>query len=308
MKSLPVIGRAPVLILWNYGHWCNMDCLHCYSRVSARQTDRDMSRVEAASIAEKFIKAGVMHVHFGGGEPLGREDLLPIASRLKSSGIRVTLSTNGWFLDEAMAESLSSLPFSVVAFSIHGSDAASHDGFTRRDGAWSRMTAAINRMVQRDIPTKLVMTLMRPTARHATKLLELAVKWGVKAVQFQTFKEYGNAQEHATELALTRDEWRNLYAELQQASTVAASRGLTVDLGLDSDPVLAAEIGLPSSHGECICGIYSLTVRPNGDIVACPFSSEAVGNLHRDSLLSLWQSHPELAKIRSGAKRPCGRT
>jgi MoaA/NifB/PqqE/SkfB family radical SAM enzyme len=174
MMLLPIIGRAPVLILWNYGYWCNMDCLHCYSRREARMSVRDMSGEEADFLAGKFIEAGVMQVHFGGGEPLGRDDMLPIATRLKRSGIRVTLSTNGWFLTEAIADAISSVPFSMVAFSIHGSDAASHDAFTRCEGAWNRLVEAVGRLVDRGISTKLVMTLMRPTASHAVKLLELA--------------------------------------------------------------------------------------------------------------------------------------
>ncbi len=307
MKSLPVIGRAPVLILWNYGHWCNMDCAHCYSRLSAKRSGRDMTSEEAHYLAGKFIDAGVMQVHFGGGEPLGRDDMLPIAPRLKNAGIRVTLSTNGWFLDDPVADRITELPFSMVAFSVHGSSASSHDSFTKREGSWERLTRAIERMVERGIPTKLVMTLMRPTAEHTVRLLDLAKRWRVTMVQFQTYKEYGNAEENSGELRMTRDEWVELFARLRQCCSGMTPSDPKVDLGLDSDPVLAAEIGLPSAHQDCMCGIYSLTVRPNGDVVACAFTSDVIGNLHRDNLLELWHQSPDLVRIRQGGKSPCGR-
>jgi Predicted Fe-S oxidoreductases len=269
---------------------------------------RDMSGEEANFLAGKFIEAGVMQVHFGGGEPLGRADMLPIATRLKRAGIRVTLSTNGWFLNEAVADSISSVPFSMVAFSIHGSDAVSHDSFTRCEGAWDRLVEAVGRLVDRGISTKLVMTLMRPTAAHAVRLLELAKQWRVTMVQFQTYKEYGNAQENSDMLRMDREEWRSVYALLKKSYASQSPNDPKVDLGLDSDPVLAAEIGFPSAHTECMCGIYSLTVRPNGDVVACAFTSEVIGNLHRDSLLDIWHQSPELMQIRQGGKSPCGRS
>lgn len=306
MKILPVVGRAPVLILWNFGHWCNMDCLHCYSRLSAHASDRDMTEAEALFLAEGFIKARVMQVHLGGGEPLGRADLLPIAKLLKNSGIRMTLSTNGWFLDNAMADEIAALPFAMVTFSVYGSDDSSHDSFTRRAGAWMRLVQAVNRLVERGIPTQLAMTLMRPTAQHSVKLLELAHQWGVTTVQFQTFKEYGNAQVHSGELRMNRGEWVGLYDQIRR-SLPFPTGGPKVDLGLDSDPVFAEQIGLPSAHNDCMCGVYSLTVRPNGDVVACPFSAEIVGNLHHDDLLKLWQKSPVLIRIRRGGASPCSR-
>ena len=91
---LPIIGRAPVLILWNYGYWCNMDCLHCYSRREARMSVRDMSGEEADFLAGKFIEAGVMQVHFGGGEPLGRDDMLPIRNTAQE------IRNQGYFIDQ----------------------------------------------------------------------------------------------------------------------------------------------------------------------------------------------------------------
>lgn len=307
MKALPVIRSAPVLALWNYGHWCNMDCAHCYSRPEAESASGDMTTAEAESIADQLLEARVMHVHFGGGEPLGRNDFLQVASRLAQGGVVVTLSTNGSLLTEQVADQLAALPLETVAFSIHGSDAESHDAFNHFVGAWQRLVTAIARMVKRDVRTKLVMTLTRPTAPHAPRLLELASSWGVYMVQFQTFKRYGNASRNFSALDLTDEAWRATFAAILETKERLAREGasLKVDLGLDSDPVLAAKIGLPSTHHQCACGTFSVTIRPNGDVCACAFAPEVFGNLHRQRLLDLWRTNATLERIRVTGVSPC---
>lgn len=300
---------GPVLVLWNYGHWCNMNCLHCYSRPDARASDADMTQEQAHAIAEQLVDAKVMHVHFGGGEPLGRVDFLPVATRLAQTEISVTLSTNGSLLTEEIADALAAIPISAVAFSIHGSDEGSHDAFNRFQGAWIRLAEAIQRVVRRGIRVKLVMTLTRQTAPHASTLVRLAAKWGVGMVQFQTFKNYGNASANYLSLNLSRGAWVEAFRSIQLATQEpdVKTSGLRVDLGLDGDPVLAREIGLPSAQEECECGIHSLTIKPNGDVVACSFVPEILGNVHKVPLLRIWRESPLLRHIRNGHGSPCGK-
>jgi MoaA/NifB/PqqE/SkfB family radical SAM enzyme len=87
----------------------------------------------------------------------------------------------------------------------------------------------------------------------------------------------------------------------------AAGSRLKVDLGLDSDPILAAEIGLSSAHQQCICGIHSVTIKPNGDVVPCSFAPEIIGNvLQQSTLLQIWRESPALKRLREGSSSPCG--
>ncbi|MCR4279011.1 MAG: radical SAM protein [bacterium] len=299
--------RGPIVVLWNYGHWCNMACLHCYSRPDAHVAEKDLSSEDASRIVAQLIDADVMHVHFGGGEPLGRKDFLSNAQRLVKAGISVTLSTNGSLLTETVADQLAALPIDTVAFSIHGSNEESHDRFNNFPGAWGRLILAIQHMVTRNVKVKLVMTLTKQTAPHGPCLLDLTDRWGVNKVQFQTFKQYGNASLHLLSLNMTRMQWRKTFQAIEVARTRLANAGskLNVDLGLDEDPSLASEIGLSSVQEKCICGIHSITLKPNGDIVACSFAPRVIGNVHQQSLIDLWRNSPVLRRIRKGGGNPC---
>lgn len=300
--------RSPVIVLWNYGHWCNMHCLHCYTRPSAEESSVDMTTQDAEKIAKQLIEAEVLHVHFGGGEPLGRKDFLSIAKMLTCAGITVTLSTNGSLLSEKIADRLSSLPIAMVAFSIHGTDVVSHDSFNRFSGAWEKLVLAISRTVTRGIRTKLVMTITRPVAPHAAGLLDLAQCWNVNMVQYQTFKPYGNASLNRAVLTMSADEWRSTYRNIEERLTSLKKRGgfgVEVNLGIDNDPELALQLGMQSKLTQCNCGIYSVTIRPNGDVSPCGLSNHMIGNLHQASLREIWQHSPFLMSVRKTGISPC---
>lgn len=287
-----------------------MSCLHCYSRPEARAAANDLTTEQASRIVEQLIEAEVMHVHFGGGEPLGRADFIWNAETLAKTGMSITLSTNGSLMTEEIAERLAALSVDTVAFSIHGSDANSHDSFNTFPGAWERLILAIERMTRRGVKVKLVMTLTKQTAPHAPRLIELANSWGVYMVQFQSFKQYGNANLNLLRLNMSRPNWLAAFRaiEAKRAAIEATGSKLKVDLGLDSDPVLAAEIGLPSVLKKCICGIHSVTIKPNGDIVPCSFVPEIIGNiLQHSTLLQIWQESPVLRRLRTGSSSPCGK-
>lgn len=78
-----------------------------------------------------------------------------------------------------------------------------------------------------------------------------------------------------------------------------------VDLGIDNDPELAKKLGMPLKLYQCNCGIYSVTIRPNGDVSPCGLSPLVIGNLHRTPLKELWNNSPFLAKVRSSGVSPC---
>lgn len=50
----------------------------------------------------------------------------------------------------------------------------------------------------------------------------------------------------------------------------------------------------------CPCGRRSLTLRPNGSVAVCAYSSETLGKLPDDDLGVIWREHPALLHVRSG--------
>ena len=294
-------SKYPILVLWNFGYQCNMNCKHCYSRVEARESRERMTQKQAGNIADKIIKAKAVHVHFGGGEPLMRTDFLKIASRLTRAGLTISLSTNGTFLDRKMADKLAALKITTVGLSIYGTNAHTHDAFTRYPGAFDDLMKALEHLKEAKVKSKFVFILCAETVPEAAKVINLAYKLGVNEVQFYTFKVAGNAIRQFKQLKLNPNKWQKVYETL--FATAKSYPSLTIDFGLDNDPVIARYLGKTAL--PCPCGRYSIVIKPSGDVSACGLAVNVIGNVHRQSLLDIWQNSPELLLIRQETKSPC---
>lgn len=73
---------------------CNKSCAYCGSKTAARGAE--LTSQQRLDVCDRIVKLAPESVTFTGGEPtLVLEDLLACAKKLKSSGIRVGVVTNG---------------------------------------------------------------------------------------------------------------------------------------------------------------------------------------------------------------------
>jgi len=296
-----IANDRPAAVMWNFGYQCNMNCLHCYSRAEAQVASANMTIEQAELIAGEIIRACPIHVHFGGGEPLMRNDFVPIAKSLTGAGINVSLSSNGTYLNEEMAQLLAEIPVDRVALSFHGVTAAAHDAFTRHKGAFAGLLKACANAVKAGVRTKIVYSLNARTRGESARVFGLAEDLGVTNVQFSPVKVVGNAAENLRDLQLEPDEWRMLYEAL--SAEAVKHPDMNIHYGFDNNPVIAGYVG--KAILPCPCGRYSITVKPNGDVSPCNVVSTVVGNVFQRPLLDIWRHAPELQAIRSGTASPC---
>jgi len=243
-----------------------------------------------------------MHVHFGGGEPLMRDDFFPIAGKFHKAKLTTSLSSNGFFIDRDMAKQLAGL-VNMVGLSIYGSKQRPHEDFTRFPGSFAKLIEAQGLLQASGVANKFVVVLCAKTAPEAVSIIQLAHDLGVAGIQFYTMKAVGNA-ESDLRLQLNPQEWRTLYKGI--FSEAEKYPDIKFDFGLDNDPVVASYLGREPLL--CACGRFSVVVKPSGDVSACSLLIKVLGNLHSDSLLDLWQNSPDLCRIRAERKNPCSLT
>src|SRR4051812_24820454 len=105
-------GQAPAHPLgvkMELTHSCNLRCGFCYTdsprHTLARTPDLDDDAWR--DIVEEAIELGVIEAVITGGEPLMRRELtLELIERLDRAGVGIVLNTNGWFIDDAVADRL----------------------------------------------------------------------------------------------------------------------------------------------------------------------------------------------------------
>src|SRR6185369_9224239 len=136
------IGTDSILpqLVWVITDRCPNDCPFCFQP----KTGIDFNVNNLPEAIHMFNKLGVQKIDISGGEPLSFSDISLICETLKSSGIHITLTTNGVGPeDKKQWLSENGKLFSRVMFSINGFDEASHDTLCTVPGTFAQTLNAI---------------------------------------------------------------------------------------------------------------------------------------------------------------------
>lgn len=96
---------------------CNFACIYCNPN-KLREGKKELTTSQAISILESAYMAGIRKVHWTGGEPTTRIDLLKLMKKAREIGFtEQIITTNGWnlykILDEAVESGLTRINISI---------------------------------------------------------------------------------------------------------------------------------------------------------------------------------------------------
>ncbi|MBW2525650.1 MAG: radical SAM protein [Deltaproteobacteria bacterium] len=180
------------------GNRCNNRCTFCMERNEGYPIVRSLDEYRS-TLAE--MRAELDGVVFTGGEPtLNRllPELVEAARRLDYRTIG--LVTNGRALqDGTLCERLVAAGLGEVTVSMHGPEAAVHDGITRRQGSFDQAVRGVRNLVRlgRTRPLRLRMncSLVRANVEHIRAMRDFALGLGVEHINFNAIEPRGTADE-----------------------------------------------------------------------------------------------------------------
>ena len=146
-------GLCPTSAQIELTYRCNLDCLHCYCRGSAKKGE--LSTAQWKGIIDQLHKAGVMWLTITGGEPLLREDLIEIYSYAKKKGFFVSLFTNGILSDDKIIDYLSEeSPFSIE-ITLNGITKGTYEAISQVKGSFEKALVNIEKIASKKLPLVL---------------------------------------------------------------------------------------------------------------------------------------------------------
>ncbi len=159
---------------------CNMNCVGCYSRSSARNVIPDLSLDAICSIINKLACAEVETLHISGGEPALRSDLCSIVEHAKATGIaRVDLATNGLLAFAGLDLSRLASCIDSVSVSVDGlPDDSVHA--VRSEERKDQQLQAIRIPQSQGIDVAMLPTIHARNVEDIPAYADLAAKMGVR--------------------------------------------------------------------------------------------------------------------------------
>ena len=86
---------TPLALIAELTHRCPLHCVYCSNPLQLRSYSEELSTETWIRVLEQAAELGMLHVHFTGGEPLARNDLVALVAAAHSRDLYTNLITSG---------------------------------------------------------------------------------------------------------------------------------------------------------------------------------------------------------------------
>jgi len=288
------MNYQPLTCVWEITEGCNMRCGHCGSSCTEAKPD-ELSTDEALDLCDQTSALGLKWVTLSGGEPLTRKDWPSLVKRLSMHGVTVNIITNGWLIDDGIAEKMEESAVSTIAISIDGMR-ETHDQI-RKSGAYDHASRSFSILKRHGILAGAVTTVSKKNIGELPLLKEELIAMGVDSWQLQLGLPMGNFAGQ-TDWLLEPEQMDDIIDFCYNTSEEGRIKVFPADcIGYYSKKDLEVRQrsfqlkAFPLWDG-CNAGIRSFGVLQNGDIIGCTSirSSEYIeGNIRTQALAQIWE-------------------
>lgn len=288
--------RAPVNITWEITLRCNFHCRHCLSDAGTEMID-ELSFQESVRLIDQLSSLKVFQVNIGGGEPFIREDFMAILTHAHARGLVTCVSTNGSFIDDRLARSLSRMKLLYLQVSLDGASSEVNDAI-RGGGTYERIIDSIGCLARHKVPFSINTVLTRSNFSQLEKLREMARGYGGE-LRVSRFRPSGRGKECRKSLGPHKEQLEAFADWLNENALVRTG---------DSFFCLTSENRRRKGLDMCGAGKMTCCISPAGNVYPCAFLQEEaflVGNVREVGLQDLWDYSPVLNELRHLNVKSC---
>ena len=289
----------PFGLLAELTYRCPLACPYCSNPLNLADYGDELTTAEWRRVLAEAHELGVLQLHFSGGEPLLRRDLVELAKTACELGMYTNLITSALGLSRRRAEQLRAAGLDHVQISIQADEAAVSDRIAGTPSFDRKIEAA--RLVKKlGWPLTLNVVLHRQNIDRVAAVLRLAEELEADRLELANTQYYGWA-------------WRNRDALLPSMAQLEHAEAIVRDARIRLQGRMDVIYVLPDYYSQypkpCMSGWgrRQLTVAPNGDVLPCP-AAQALplprASVREDSLAWIWTESPPFQSFRGTAWMP----
>jgi len=314
----PNIGDAPNNLDLSLTGKCNQSCEYCFyaDEMVGRS---DLPTEEWLVFFGELKRLAVENVTLSGGEIFMRQDLWTLIDGIIDARLRFSILSNGTLITEQTIEKLLAphrrRRLLSIQVSIDGSCAEVHDA-SRGKGTFDRALRGLRLLKAAGVPVTCRVTVNRfnvdDLENTAAMLLE---EEGLASFGTNSAMPIGEGCTNRGNIALTPTQrWQAMQTlvelEKRYPNRVKATAGPLANAHMYSEMEHARATGKgthPARMGHltsCGCVFNKIAVHHDGVIVPCNMLSIEMGRINRDSIKTIWRTHPVLKDLKARRSIP----
>lgn len=285
-------------IQWHITDDCDQRCKHCYIFSEGHphiQTtcfmDMQITLNEIINLCEKLNRTP--YIYLTGGDPILHPDFWKLLELFHQNQIRFCIMGNPFHLNEEVCKRMHFLGCVKYQLSLDGLE-KTHDSF-RKPGSFRTTLSKISVIQQSGMWCAIMSTVSKTNIEEIPQLIDLVDKLGVDVFAVGRYCPTSVEKAYDTDIHITPLEYRDFLEKCWKKYEEHKDSKTTFQLKDHLWTLLLYEKGLynlPNKCGGitdgCNCGRNHITILPNGDVFACRRMQSKVGNLHEESLYSLF--------------------
>jgi pyrroloquinoline quinone biosynthesis protein E len=301
--------EPPLALLAELTHRCPLRCPYCSNPLELAGASRELDAATWKRVFTQAAALGVLQVHFSGGEPLVRRDLVELVGHASEVGLYGNLITSGIRLDAERLKALVCAGLEHVQLSLQDSDVVSGDRVAGLAGAQEAKRRAAGLVREAGLPLTVNAVVHRQNLKRLDDIIELAVALGADRLEVAHVQYYGWALRNRDALLPNRDQLETATAAVE-AARARLSGVMTIDYVLPDY----------HAHRPKACmggwGRRFINVTPEGKALPCHAAETLTGidfpSVTETSLSEIWYRSTAFERFRGTGWMPepcrsCGR-
>ena len=266
----------PLAVLAELTHRCPLQCPYCSNPLEMEVASAELTTAEWCRVMDELAEIGVLQIHFSGGEPAVRKDLVQLVRHATQVGLYSNLITSAVMLTKARLQELADAGLCHVQISVQGSESLVADrvGGFKNGHAKKLQVAAWTREV--GLPLTINAVMHRQNLHQLPAIIDMAVALDADRLEVANVQYYGWALKNREALIPT-------FAQVETTNQIVAEAQDRLAGVLDIDYVVPDYYAQRPKQCMGGWGRQFFNISPSGKVLPC-HAAESITGMEFDSV------------------------
>lgn len=291
----------PLAVLAELTHRCPLQCPYCSNPVELERGGAELSTDEWKRVLSELAAIGVLQIHFSGGEPTARKDLVEIVQHATDVGLYSNLITSAVLLTRDKLAALADAGLCHVQISFQGSEQGVADRVAGLKDAHAKKIEAAGWARELDLPLTVNAVMHRQNLYQLADIIQMAVDLDADRLEVANVQYYGWALKNRAALMPT-------IAQIDETSRIVEEAEVRLKGILAIDYVVPDYYALRPKKCMGGWGRQFFNISPSGKILPCHAAETITGlefeSVRDHSIAWIWQNSDAFNRYRGTGWMP----
>lgn len=292
----------PLAVLAELTHRCPLQCPYCSNPVELERSGAELSTAEWKKVLSELAEIGVLQIHFSGGEPTARKDLVELVQHASDVGLYSNLITSAVLLTRDRLAALTDAGLCHVQISFQGNEPVMADRVAGFKNAHAKKIEVARWTRELDLPLTVNAVMHRQNLHQLKDIIDMAVALDADRLEVANVQYYGWALKNRAALMPTM-------AQIEDTNALVDAARIRLKGVLDIDYVEPDYYALRPKKCMGGWGRQFFNISPSGKILPC-HAAESITGLEflsvrsNHSIAWIWQNSEAFNRYRGTGWMP----